>query len=192
MKTLKLNLIATGFLALTAFGAQPISAQTATMTTPAVGDAATDFELSAVNGELTGDVKLSDVTKDGPVVLVVLRGYPGYQCGMCSRQVNELVGKAKAFAAKDAKVLMVYPGPAADLEMRADEFVKGNKLPAPFTLLTDPDYKFTNAYGLRWNAPSETAYPSTFIIGTDGKIKMVEISKSHGGRTSSDQILAKL
>lgn len=159
---------------------------------PKANSAAKDFTLKAVSGQLSGDVKLSDVTKDAPVVLVVLRGYPGYQCGICSRQVASLVSKAKSFASKNAKVLMVYPGPANQLNQRADEFLKGSKLPEPFTMLVDPDYAFTNAYGLRWNAPRETAYPSTFVIGTDGKIKYANVSKGHGGRTSADDILAKL
>jgi len=31
--------------------------------------------------------------------LVVLRGYPGYQCGICARQVTGLIAKADEFAA---------------------------------------------------------------------------------------------
>jgi len=31
-------------------------------------------------------------------------------------------------------------------------------------MVTDPDYKVTNLYGVRWNAPEETAYPSTFVL----------------------------
>ncbi len=42
---------------------------------PAVGAEAKDFELIALGGET---VKLSKQTDAGPVVLVVLRGYPGY------------------------------------------------------------------------------------------------------------------
>ena len=56
---------------------------------PKVGDEAKDFELVALGGE---KVKLSTLTAKGPVVLVVLRGYPGYQCPLCTRQFGQIVG----------------------------------------------------------------------------------------------------
>ena len=40
-------------------------------------------------------VKLSALAKDGPVVLVVLRGFPGYQCPACSQQVRDFREHAK-------------------------------------------------------------------------------------------------
>jgi len=56
----------------------------------------------------------------------------------------------------------------------------------------DPDYKFTNLYGLRWNAQQETAYPSTFLIDRHGKIYFRKISKEHGDRTTAEQVLAEM
>ena len=43
---------------------------------PAVGDTAPDFVLSTMDGKR---VRLSEVTANSRVVLLVLRGYPGYQ-----------------------------------------------------------------------------------------------------------------
>ena len=63
----------------------------------------------------------------------------------------------------------MYPGLPADLDRRAKEFLAAQSpLPANVTLLIDPDCTFTNLYGLRWDAPRETAYPSTFLI--DAKV----------------------
>ena len=45
--------------------------------TPGVGDKAPAFSLQSLGGET---VKLSALTEQGPVVLLVLRGFPGYQC----------------------------------------------------------------------------------------------------------------
>ncbi|MDX2033608.1 MAG: redoxin domain-containing protein [Blastocatellia bacterium] len=45
-------------------------------TTPAVGDKAPDFTLTNLQG---AKVRLSDVAAKGPVALIALRGYPGYQ-----------------------------------------------------------------------------------------------------------------
>lgn len=157
--------------------------------TPGVGAVAPEFALRSVAGER---VQLKALREKGPVVLVVLRGYPGYQCPLCTRQVNEFVGQAQAFAAKGAQVVMVYPGPAAELEKRAGEFLANKEWPREFGLLLDPDYGFTNAYGLRWDAPKETAYPATFVIGRDGKVIWSKVSRTHGGRTSAAEVLRAL
>src|SRR6478672_11201036 len=74
-------------------------------TAPKVGTEAPDFELASLGGE---KVKLSKLTDSGPVVLVVLRGYPGYQCPLCTRQVGELIGKADEFKKAGARVVLVY------------------------------------------------------------------------------------
>jgi len=128
---------------------------------PAVGEAARDFTPSTVDGKV---LRLSEVAAKRPTALIVLRGYPGYQCPFCNRQVQDLIQHSSEFEAAGVRVVMVYPGPAQDLEMRAAEFLSGKKLPDHFYLLLDPDYRFTNQYGLRWDAPRETAYPSTFLI----------------------------
>jgi peroxiredoxin len=153
---------------------------------PAVGQEAKDFELAALAGD---KVKLSKLTETGPVVLVVLRGYPGYQCPLCNRQVAEFLGKADEFKKANARVVMVYPGPAAKLEQYAKEFLGEKKLPDGFVLVTDPDYTFVNSYGLRWDAKNETAYPSTFVIGTDRKIAFAKVSTTHGDRAKADDVL---
>ena len=153
---------------------------------PATGEKAQDFRLSTLEGKT---VRLSDLTPRSSVVLVVLRGYPGYQCPYCNRQVQDFLQKAPDFAASGAHVVMVYPGPRQDLGIRATEFLNGKTLPANFDLLLDPDYEFTNRYGLRWDSPNETAYPSTFVLDRSGMIFFTKIVKAHGGRTSAQEIL---
>jgi peroxiredoxin len=156
---------------------------------PAVGEKAPGFALRTLGGET---VRLEAELARGPAVLVVLRGFPGYQCPLCTRQVNEFAGKAREFAAKGARVIFVYPGPAPELEKRAGEFLANKDWPANFVFLVDPDYTFTNAYGLRWAAPKETAYPSTFVIGRDGTVRWSKVSKTHGGRSTAAEVVAQL
>ena len=156
---------------------------------PSVGDQAPDFELSSIDDKT---VKLSSLTKQGPVVLVVLRGYPGYQCPICTKQVAGLLGNAQKFKDSRTNVVLIYPGPSGELKKHAEEFVSGKSLPDNFHLLLDPDYRFTTAYELRWAAPGETAYPSAFVIGTDGKVQFAKVSKSHGDRTSPGEVLKVL
>jgi peroxiredoxin len=158
--------------------------------TPDVGAKAPDFTLSTPEGQ---PIRLSDQAAKGKVVLVVLRGYPGYQCPYCQRQAHDFQTNASRFAERGVQVLLVYPGPPADLGERAKEFqVKQGELPANFHLVIDPDYKFTNQYGLRWDAPNETAYPSTFVIDSKGVIRYRKISRSHGDRTTAEDVLAEL
>jgi peroxiredoxin len=156
---------------------------------PAVGDEAEDFELSALD---ESKVKLSSLTEEGPVVLIVLRGYPGYQCPICSQQVASLLREKGKLRDAGAAVVLVYPGPAKDLKQHGEEFVRGKTLPDNFHLVIDPDYEFTSAYRLRWDESGETAYPSTFVIDKDRKIRFAKISKTHGGRSSVDEVLKAL
>ncbi len=160
--------------------------------TLAKGKTAKDFQLQAIAGELSGSVQLSRVNAKGPVVIVVLRGFPGSQCPACTAQVGDFVKNAERFAAKNARVLLIYPGPRSQLDRHADDFLDGTTLPQPLTFLLDPGYAFTNAYGLRWDAPNETAYPSTIVLDESGTITYVKISETHRGRSTADEILKTL
>lgn len=172
-------------IALLAFITLAVSAATAQ--TPPTGAKAPDFTLSTPAG---APVRLASDTAKGTTVLVVLRGFPGYQCPYCMKQVHDFVEHSPDFAAKKTSVLLVYPGPPADLDQHAKDFLaKQADLPANIQLVIDPDYKVTNLYGLRWDAPRETAYPSTFILDGKGKILFEKISRSHGDRTSAEDIL---
>jgi len=157
--------------------------------TPQVGDKAPDFSLKTLDNR---SISLSDISSKEDVVLVVLRGWPGYQCPVCTAQVQDYISASGEFAEAGARVLMVYPGPSADLKAHATEFLNNKQWPKEFLYVIDPDYTMVEAYGLRWAAPRETAYPSTFLIGRQGTVRFVRISKSHGGRTKASEVLAEL
>jgi thioredoxin-dependent peroxiredoxin len=156
---------------------------------PAVGQRAPGFSLQALDG---ASVRLETEVARGPVVLVVLRGWPGYQCPFCTRQFGEYLSKAHNVEATGAHVLFVYPGPADSLKAHAEMFVKTATLPAIYRVLLDPDYTFTRAYGLRWDAPNETAYPSTFVLDTGGTVTFTRTSETHGDRVPVADVLAAL
>ncbi|MEG9430899.1 peroxiredoxin family protein [Terriglobus sp. ADX1] len=158
--------------------------------TPAVGAKAADFTLLTPTGKA---VQMSKELHGHNLVLVVLRGFPGYQCPYCVKQVHDFVEHAAEFAAKNVKVLLVYPGPPADLDQHAKDFLaKQPDLPSNIVLVTDPDYTMTNSYGLRWDAPHETAYPSTFILDKNRTILFEKISHGHGDRLTAQDALAQL
>ena len=50
---------------------------------PKAGDKAADFTLKTLDDK---SIQLSDLTAKSDVVLVVLRGWPGYQCPICTRR----------------------------------------------------------------------------------------------------------
>jgi thioredoxin-dependent peroxiredoxin len=156
---------------------------------PEPGETAPNFTLSTLNDK---PIELKQLTAKKPVLLVVLRGWPGYQCPLCTRQVNDFVSHASEFDAAGAQVLMVYPGPAADLKAHAQDFLQNKNWPNNFLFVVDPDYNFTKSYGLRWDARNETAYPSTFILDKENKVRFAHISKQHGDRLGSAAALKAL
>lgn len=170
-----------------ASGAEQMTPKAAAI--PAVGDMAPPFVLSSIAG---GTVRLDDVLADGPVVLVMLRGWPGYQCPFCTRQFADFLANAEALKARSGRVVFVYPGPGDGLADHATAFTAGKDMPAHFTFLLDPDYTFTTAYGLRWDAPKETAYPTTFVLDARGRVTFVRTSREHGGRVPVADVLTAL
>lgn len=158
--------------------------------TPEVGQRALDFELPIVNGE--GYLSLSEAYKDGPVVVIFLRGYPGYQCPICSQQVSSLINRANALQQAAHRVILVYPGPGEGLSRNAEQFLGSRRLPPPLVLVRDDDMQVVQQWGLRWDKHRETAYPSTFVLDRYGRIAWRKVSRSHGERSTIDEILKEL
>ena len=147
---------------------------------PGVGQRAPDFTLSTPGGDT---LSLSSLANNGNVVLIVLRGYPGYQCPFSQQQFLNYQQTAAQFAALGAQVLFIYPGTdGKSLAQDASQMMGTGTLPANVHVVLDPNYQFTNQYGLRWDAPNQTAYPSTFLL-TKGRVVLF----AHTGHTSSDQ-----
>ena len=156
---------------------------------PALGSKAPIFDVKTLDEK---SVKLDQLLQKGPVVLVVLRGYPGYQCPFCTKQVADLISRSTDFVKRKSEVVLVYPGPSEGLKRYAGEFIAGKDIPVNFKFTVDPGYAFTQSYGLRWDAPKETAYPSTFVIAPDGYIAYEKISHTHGDRAPVDEVLSAI
>lgn len=155
-----------------------------------IGDTAPDVELQPLATK--EKIKLSTLAEKGPVVLAVLRGYPGYQCPACSRQLGDLVQHAADFERLGATVVLVYPGPAAELNERAEEFLQGTTLPENFLLALDPDYAFTNLFHLRWDEASESSYPSTFVLDPKLVVRFRKTSFAHANRAKAADVIETL
>ncbi|MGH1538634.1 MAG: redoxin family protein [Gammaproteobacteria bacterium] len=158
---------------------------------PKEGSKIKNFSGTTMNGD---DFQLSKLIGQGSVVIVMLRGFPGYQCAVCSTQVAGYIAKAKEFEKqRNTPVVFIYPGKVEKLEKRAKEFTapleEKEDLPYNFIFVIDQDYKITNHLGLRWNDPKETAYPAAFVIDHDGYIQYAKVSDNHRGRATADEIL---
>jgi peroxiredoxin len=156
---------------------------------PVAGEKVSDFTLQTLDKK---DVQLSALLKNGPVVVVELRGWVGYQCPYCTQQTNDLIGHAKEILASGAKVVLVYPGGADGLQAHAQEFIAGKGLPEGFFFVTDPDKKFVADWGLLWNKPGETAYPATFVVDKTSTVKFSKVSDNHAGRATSADVIKAL
>ena len=106
--------------------------------------------------------------------------------------MRDYIKNAEEFRNARSHVVLIYPGKPEDTAPRSAEFLADKKLPDNFTLLLDPGYEFTNLYELRWDAPNETAYPSTFLIDSNRRVFFSRVSTTHGGRTKASEVLEAL
>jgi peroxiredoxin len=155
-----------------------------------VGDRAIDFDLPVVGGEEY--LTLRDEFKEGPVVVIVLRGYPGYQCPLCSEQVSSIRNRARALASVAHRVILVYPGQGTRLQRQAKQFMGSRSLPDPLVIVRDQEMKMVTEWGLRWDTPRETAYPAAYIIDRNGRVRWLKVSDNHAGRASVAEIVREL
>ena len=98
----------------------------------AVGDRAPDFMLKSQDGK---DVRLSDLTDQGRVVLIFFRGK---YCLACRASLRGLLPRYPDFVS--SKVSIVAVGPVTPEEAKAFEL--------PFPVLSDTEFEATKKYGL--------------------------------------------
>jgi peroxiredoxin len=65
------------------------------ISTPVVGQIAPSIDARTLDSR---PVLIKPFLKKGPVVLIVLRGYPGYQCPFCTQQVGGYSPRRTSFA----------------------------------------------------------------------------------------------
>ena len=111
---------------------------------PDIGQRAPDFELPLVGQKMF--LSLRDEYRNGPVVVIVLRGYPGYQCPNCKNQFNAVVNRAKALSLESKCVVLVYPGNAEQLEKHSKHFLGSRKLPHPIKVVRDGDMQMVEEH----------------------------------------------
>jgi peroxiredoxin len=145
----------------------------------AVGDRAPDFMLKDQEGR---DVRLSDLTDQGRVVLIFFRGK---YCLACRAALRGLLPKLEDF--KNSRVTVVAVGPMTPAE------AKGFDL--PFPVLSDPDLEATKKYGLvheKGLLNKDVPRPTTMLIDRERKIRWLRAETSLRIRPDPEEIFEQL
>lgn len=142
------------------------------------GEKAPEFELPDETGQTR---KLTDMLASGPVVLFF---YPAAMTTGCTRESCHFRDMAAEFAEAGATRV----GISADRVDRQKEF--SDKHGFDFPLLSDPDRKVAEAFGVKrgLGLPNKR---TTFVIGTDRTVLEV-ISSEINMNTHADKALAAL
>jgi len=167
-----------------------------------VGDKAPDFKLGDPDGE---KVQLSDLLKEGPVVLTWYRG--GW-CPYCNIALASLTKHNDEFKKLGATLVALTP----ELPDTTAETVKEQGL--PFEVLSDIDHQVADQYELVFKLNDDTRkryaekfklversgekaadrlpLPATYVIGTDGVIRYAFLDADYRRRAEPDDIIAVL
>ena len=179
MRTIRIILGTVVSLALVVFGqlgAQEVEAKKGEPVALSVGDEAPDFDLPSSDGS---NYKLSDVLKDGPVVLA---WFPKADTPGCTRECKSLAENSEKLQQFKFKYFMISNDTVEDNTKFAEKYS------ADFPILSDVSKKVAEAYGVS----SKFGFPNrhTFYIGTDGKI--LKIDRKVKPATTAEDIISSL
>ncbi|MBQ8269179.1 MAG: thioredoxin-dependent thiol peroxidase [Clostridia bacterium] len=147
-----------------------------------IGDIAPDFSLADKNGN---EVRLSDFKGKK----VVLYFYPKNNTPGCTRQACAFAASLAEFKKRNVAVIGVSRDSVASHEKFAAKYN------LPFTLLSDPERKAIEAYGVwqekkLYGKVSFGVARTTFVIDEDGKI--LSVMQRVKPDTNAEEILATL
>jgi peroxiredoxin Q/BCP len=144
-----------------------------------VGDKAPDFELPDETGQKR---RLSDMLVNGPVVLFF---YPAAMTYGCTRESCHFRDLATEFKQAGAQRV----GISADQVSKQKQF--SDKHGFDFPLLSDPDRKVADAYGVKRGISLLKVKRTTFVIDKDQTVKEIIHSETNMNQ-HADKALAAL
>lgn len=152
-----------------------------------VGETAPDFTLTDQTGKTVHLTSLKT-----PTVLVF---YRGHWCPFCARQLADLRTLPKAD--DKFRLFALSIDPAEKSIGLAKKIASDGKGELPFPLLSDPEHKTIDAYGL-----VDTAYegqeiygiphPTILILDKNRKVRWISISQDYKKRPTNIEIRAQL
>lgn len=178
------------------------SAEAAVNRALTVGEVAPDFVLPAASG---GDVRLSDLTARGPVVLAF---YRGAWCPYCNTQLRDYQSRLGEIEARGASIVAISP------QVPDSSAAVGDKNALGFPVLSDVGGAVSDAYGLlfrvdratrevyraqgidleRYNGTDDWVLPvpATYVIDDNGIVQAAFIEADYSSRASIGQVLSAL
>jgi peroxiredoxin len=117
-----------------------------------IGAQAPDFQIKDSNGKL---IKLSDLTKKGPVLVRLTCG-----CKGCDRELAYFQTLHKAYEGKGLTSLAIFREP----DTKVEGYVKKKKLKMLYAIDTK---------GESWKVFETKAMPSNFLIEKGGKVRAI-------------------
>jgi thioredoxin-dependent peroxiredoxin len=143
------------------------------------GDEVPDFELPDQNGVPR---RLSTLLKDGPVVLFF---YPAAMTAGCTAETCHFRDLAAEFAAAGAQRIGISP----DTVDKQQQFAQKHSF--DFPLLADTDRQVAEMFGVKRRHGFSPVKRSTFVIGTDQRLRAV-IHSELSMEKHADEALAAL
>ena len=134
----------------------------------AIGTLAPDFTLKTKTADGLHDIKLSDHTAKGPVVLLF---FPLAFTGVCTQEFCDVSGGLSAYTELGATVL----GVSVDSPFAQEAWAKANQISV--TLVSDLNKTVTQAYGVVFPNLADvgdTSARAAFVVGQGGVIKYAE------------------
>lgn len=134
----------------------------------AVGSAAPDFSLKSMTAQGLVDVKLSEHTAKGKVVLLF---FPLAFTSVCTDEMCDVTAGIGQYESLGAKVI----GVSVDSPFAQDAWSKVNKI--TLSLVSDLNKDVTKAYDVLFPmlaGVGDTSARAAFVIGTDGKVLYAE------------------
>lgn len=134
----------------------------------AVGSTAPDFTLKSKTADGLIDVKLSELTAQGPVVVLF---FPLAYTGVCTQEFCDVTSGLSAYESLGAKVV----GISVDSPFTQEAWAKTNGIKT--TLVSDLNKDVTKAYDVLFPmlaGVGDTSARAAFVIGKDGTVRYAE------------------
>lgn len=141
------------------------------------GSQAPDVILTSTDGS---EVALSDLWTKG---LTALTFYRGDFCPTCNHHLHSIEEQAAAFREIGLQVVAISAD-APDLERKTVD-----RHGISFTVLSDPDHRAIDAYGVIYDEAQGHAQPAVFVISPEGQVLYLSITSSPIGRLGADDLL---
>ncbi len=136
---------------------------------------------------LASDGNVLDLTdwRGQPVVVVVMRGFSGQVCLYCATQTAAISDNLERFTQANAKVVVVYPGPAESISAFVEAVQSLRTEPPPMPLCLDVSLLLVRSLAIEGNL----AKPTSLVLDGTGVVRYAYVGKTIADRPSVDELV---